>query len=301
MITDVEEWTQHLSAADLPPMLARDAVTEDFRARVVTGRLGAVRLAELATPGGECFRDEEGVREADQGLCQIYLTRRGRTRLQQAGRVAELGAGDLAVVDPAAPLEVVTTDTRYLTLLVPRHLLGLDSEDLSRLSGHRIDGSAGSGALLTALVRTAVRSIGTFAEEEANRSGTALTELVSALLSSRLPRLSPDEALRGRIRAYIKANLSAPGLDPRSVAAAHHISVRRLHQLFRPEPLTVAALIRHNRLERCRTDLTGCRHLSVAAVAARWGFTDGAHFSRLFRATYGCTPTEHRQNPPTMH
>ena len=298
----MEKWAEQLSAADLPPMRARGAMAEDFRARLVTGRLGAVRLAELATPGGECFRDEAAVREADQELCQIYLTRHGRTRLRQSGRSAELGVGDLAVIDPAAPLEVLTTDTRYLTLLVPRPLLGLDSEDLDRLSGQRIDGSTGAGALLTSLLRTAVRAIGTFAEEEASHSGTAVTELVSALLSSRLPRLSPEDALRSRIRAYINANLAAPGLDPRSVAAAHHISVRRLHQLFRPEPLTVAALIRHNRLEGCRADLTdpGRQHLSVTAIAARRGFTDAAHFSRLFRAAYGCTPTEHRRKTPTM-
>lgn len=70
------------------------------------------------------------------------------------------------------------------------------------------------------------------------------------------------------------------------IAAAHHISVRRLHKLFEDQPQTVAALIRQHRLERCRADLARSDR-TVTAVAARWGFSDPAHFSRLFKATYG--------------
>ena len=62
--------------------------------------------------------------------------------------------------------------------------------------------------------------------------------------------------------------------------------VRRLHKLFEDQPLTVAALIRRRRLERCRAELTGSGR-TVTAVAARWGFSDPAHFSKLFKATYG--------------
>ena len=32
----------------------------------------------------------------------------------------------------------------------------------------------------------------------------------------------------------------------------------------------------------------------VAAVAARWGFVDAAHFSRAFKTTYGVSPSEYR-------
>jgi AraC-like DNA-binding protein len=31
-------------------------------------------------------------------------------------------------------------------------------------------------------------------------------------------------------------------------------------------------------------------------VAARWGLPDSAHFSRLFRRTYGLPPAEYRRN-----
>ena len=35
-------------------------------------------------------------------------------------------------------------------------------------------------------------------------------------------------------------------------------------------------------------------HGTIGALAATWGFTDPARFSRAFRAAYGCSPTEAR-------
>jgi AraC-like DNA-binding protein len=33
----------------------------------------------------------------------------------------------------------------------------------------------------------------------------------------------------------------------------------------------------------------------ISAIAARWGFPDPAHFSRLFKATYGRSPRQFRR------
>ncbi|HEY5833856.1 MAG TPA: helix-turn-helix domain-containing protein [Streptomyces sp.] len=55
--------------------------------------------------------------------------------------------------------------------------------------------------------------------------------------------------------------------------------------------------MRHRRLERCRHDLADPQWDSrpVYALAARWGFTDSAQFSRAFRAAYGVPPSAYRQ------
>ena len=299
LISDPDVWVQALATAGLPPMRARGDLGGDFRAELAGGALGAVRLAELIAPGGACFRDEAGVRAGDHGFCQIYLGIAGQSRMEQDGRTAQLGTAALVVIDPALPLEVTTTRAHFLTLLVPEHLLGVEPGDLTRLRGRRIAGDVGAGALLASLARAAVRSGGDLGAEEASRSGVAIAELTTAVLAAQLPRgrRSPDETLRAGVRAFVATRLRQPDLNPASIAAAHHISVRRLHQLFREEPFTVAALIRHSRLERCRADLAApeYRGQSVAVVAARWGFTDPAHFSRLFKAEYGLTASEARR------
>ncbi|WP_416442839.1 helix-turn-helix domain-containing protein [Leucobacter sp. HNU] len=58
----------------------------------------------------------------------------------------------------------------------------------------------------------------------------------------------------------------------------------------------MSAYIRSQRLEHCRRDLTNpaLTDRPVSAIAARWGFIDAAHFSRVFRAHFGSTPREVR-------
>jgi AraC-like DNA-binding protein len=110
---------------------------------------------------------------------------------------------------------------------------------------------------------------------------------------------SPEARRRGlllRIHAFLEDRLDDPGLDLATVAAAHHISVRYLQKLFEDEGETVTGWIRARRMEHCRRDLAEARfaELPVSSVAARWGLHDPAHFSRLFKATYGLSPRDYR-------
>ncbi|KUJ41742.1 hypothetical protein ACZ90_67835 [Streptomyces albus subsp. albus] len=60
------------------------------------------------------------------------------------------------------------------------------------------------------------------------------------------------------------------------------ISTRYLYTLFQDEGRTAAAWIRECHLERCRRELAdSCLgNRPIHAIAARWGFTDKAYFSR---------------------
>jgi AraC-like DNA-binding protein len=59
---------------------------------------------------------------------------------------------------------------------------------------------------------------------------------------------------------------------------------------------SVSGYIRHERLEAVRRDLQNpaLTHRSVAALAARWCFVDAAHFSLVFRESYGFPPSQAR-------
>jgi AraC-like DNA-binding protein len=53
------------------------------------------------------------------------------------------------------------------------------------------------------------------------------------------------------------------------------------------------------RLDRCRRDLIDprLRNHPIHHIAAQWGFTSAAHFSRVFRAAYGLSPRDYRDRP----
>jgi len=100
------------------------------------------------------------------------------------------------------------------------------------------------------------------------------------------------------IQAFIQRHLGDPRLSPAMIAAAHHMSLRSLQQLFHDQGLTVAAWIRQRRLERCRRDLADPALVSrpVAAIAGRWGFSSAGDFSRAFPAVHGLPPAEYRMS-----
>ena len=74
--------------------------------------------------------------------------------------------------------------------------------------------------------------------------------------------------------------------------------MRTLHQIFEGSGETVAGEIRRRRIEKCRLDLAdpGQRQTPVAAIGARWGLSDPAHFSRLFRSAVGQPPAGYRRS-----
>ncbi|GAA4832384.1 hypothetical protein GCM10025787_09630 [Saccharopolyspora rosea] len=74
-----------------------------------------------------------------------------------------------------------------------------------------------------------------------------------------------------RIRGFIEDHLAAPDLGPARIAAAHYISTRHLHNIFREHGTTVASRVRARRLESCRRDLLDPVHADsgVAAIAAK--------------------------------
>ncbi|MFS8201746.1 helix-turn-helix domain-containing protein [Streptomyces sp. CWNU-52B] len=288
MFTDIENFQESLAASGLPPVLSGRHDSGEFRASVLARDLGSLKLIELTTPEGECFRDARCARADDAELWQIDLMTRGHARVEQGRGTAELGPTDLVLIDPARPVRFASTDCTHVTMLVPRRELRLRPGDAARLAGVRIRGDRGPAALVSSLARDMARSLTGFRTREADRSAAAVIELVSVALEAQLgdAHPDPDEVLRDRVLGYIEARLSDRDLTPARIAAAHHIAVRRLHRLFEDQPLTVAALIRRRRLERCRADLARSDR-TVSAVATRWGFADPAHFSRLFKATFG--------------
>ncbi|MEV6848175.1 helix-turn-helix domain-containing protein [Actinoplanes sp. NPDC051411] len=129
--------------------------------------------------------------------------------------------------------------------------------------------------------------------------GEAGANLLAGLISAEAgpPADLTDEALRVSVLAHIATHLGRPGLDPASVARAHHISTRTLYRLFEGADQSVAETIRGRRLDRIRADLAEpalARHPTME-IAALWGFPVQAHFIRAFHARFGMTPAAYRR------
>ena len=104
------------------------------------------------------------------------------------------------------------------------------------------------------------------------------------------------DVLLPQVTTYVYRHLGDPDLTPARIAAAHFISIRSLHRLWESRGVSISGWIREVRLARCRRDLAdpALAHESIGTIAARWGMRNAAHFSRMYREAYGCSPRDHR-------
>lgn len=235
----------------------------------------------------------------DRSFFKVSLMLAGRGLLIQDGREAVLEPGSLAVYDTSRPYSLVFDDEfRTMVAMFPRQLLTLPADLIGELTAVRISGREGLGAVVAPYLGQLADNLDQIAGTTGARLAHSALDLITTVFSHELgldDAADPHRALMQRIRAHIDRNLGAD-LSPASIAAAHYISTRHLHGLFREQGTTVSTWIRMRRLECCRRDLCDPlqAHRPVAAIGARWGFPDAAHFSRVFKSIYGTSPSEYR-------
>ena len=245
----------------------------------------------------------------ERGYGGVGLVLEGKVVISQDGRQAVVGAGDFSFLDGTrASRVVVPDDLRMIGVVVPLERISLPRHVLGDVTATRADGASGCGALFTAFLTALASNLGAIRpQQEAGLSAAVGDLLTAALANAGATSGDPGadgvrSALLKRIRGFVEAEISNPGLSPARIAAAHHISVRQLHRLFEGEDMTIAEFVRARRLAGCGRDLAdpALGGLSIGAVAARWGITDSAKFSRLFRAAYGLSPREYRARRETV-
>jgi AraC-like DNA-binding protein len=136
---------------------------------------------------------------------------------------------------------------------------------------------------------------------EAASVGAATAQLARGLLvttakpADRAGREALNDYLVDRILLFIKMNLWNPDLTADQIAAAHNISVRYLHKIWSPRPLSLAETIMSLRLDAAQHQLAQYPSAGIALVAHRCGFADASHFSRRFRGAFGVSPRDWRR------
>jgi AraC-like DNA-binding protein len=215
-----------------------------------------------------------------------------------------LGQSDIASYESSHPYTVhATTPFELVVFALPRSVLGPHGDRLCHQTALRITGSAGIGQLAASFfLHIAERLQAPDVHGSDFDVGESVLDLVRALYTGRhhpAGTHGPDsgEPMLVRIKAYIEANLGDPDLSPALIAKANSISVRYLYKLFESEQIAVGQWIRQRRLDRCRRDIAdpALSHETIFGIASRWGWVSAAHFSRLFRATYGCPPRSYRE------
>ncbi|MGW5636046.1 AraC-like ligand-binding domain-containing protein [Streptomyces sp. NPDC003832] len=294
-------WHEELTSSFLPVQLS-PADDRPFSGSISAVSLGPARVSAVLTTPMNCLRTKRNMLGDEEPYVLVVLQVQGRTVMEQDGREACLAPGDLVLYDTTRPFRTtpVVSDgsmQEQRVLNVPQSLLGLSEADLHRFTATAIRGDYGLGAMFIPFLLALAEEAAACPPSTGARLAGHAADLLATLLNERIGD-KPDcftpaqQHLMRHVEAYINLHLADPALSPEVIALAHHISVRYLHKLFQMQQGTVSGFIRRRRLEECKRELRrGAGGFSVSAVAQRWGFASPAHFSRLFRSTYGVTPS----------
>ncbi|MEU7137253.1 helix-turn-helix domain-containing protein [Streptomyces sp. NPDC046261] len=326
MLTETEFRTEDLPGADRfdywrerigrthAPLDLHSPYAADYRARQRVVELGAVHVWPTTHQALRFRRTPKLIRQSDPEQYHIGIPLHGTNRVAWADQKAQYGPYEIQAFDSSRAFEVTSEVTSEGTSVngtdlfsgigieIPKSLLHLPQHKMDRLFAHGMSGREGVGALLVQFLTQLTADTSSYLPSDGPRLGTVVIDLLSALFAHALdadrslPPESRSRTLVLRIRAHVQRNLHDPGLTPRAIAAAHNISTSYLHRLFQDEHETVAAWIRHQRLERARRDLAdpAMRSVAIHAIAARWGFPRAADFTRAFRTAYGMPPKNYR-------
>ncbi len=297
---DIAEFRAAVSDSFVPLQVS-SAGADRFRGVIRGAAVDEVHVTDLRATPHVVERTPELIARGDRPYFKLSLMLAGTGLLVQDGREAVITPGDLAVYDTDRPYSLVfDEDFRTMVVMFPKHLLSLPSDLVGQLTAVRISGHEGLGGMVAPYLSQLASNLDQLAGATGARLAHSALDLVSTVFTRELGlddlAADPHRALMQRIRGHIDRHLASTELSPASIAAAHYISTRHLHGLFQEQGTTVSTWIRTRRLEQCRRDLLDplLSDRPVAAIAARWGFMDAAHFSRAFKSAYGVSPSEYR-------
>jgi AraC-like DNA-binding protein len=241
------------------------------------------------------------VRASTRRYFKLGVQLQGTGLLVQGARETLLQPGSLAIYDTDRPYSLAFDgDFRSLVVMFPIHLVDLPLEAVEQLTATPLDRSGGIGPLIVPHLANLAENLQLLAGPGGARLTRNTVDLVVTMLSNELAlgrvEVSPRQRLFTEITQFIDENLRSPDLSPGRIASEHFISPRHLNALFHDNEATVSTWVRRRRLEECRQRLLdpAFDSRSITSIAGEWGFADAAHFSRAFRAEFGCSPREAR-------
>lgn len=293
-------WTDSSDRAFFPCTFERrDAL--GFNGTVRQYLMGPLTISRVTSAATSVSRTWSDIADHDPEAVHLSLQLQGCTVFSQHDRATAVAAGEMVLYDTSHPFSVVTDEPYDLVVLeCSRLLLGLRGNDPVSHFAAPLRGEVARMLVAPFLTRLAYGLADGTVREGDTDLGESAVYLLRALCgdSGAVPdaRKPPVVDLLSRVKVHIEERLSDPDLRPDSIAAAHYVSTRHLQKLFKADGITVTDWIRERRLAGCRRDLRNPLHAgeTILTVATRWGLVNPAHFSRSFRAEYGCTPSEFR-------
>jgi AraC-like DNA-binding protein len=273
-----------------------------FHADLELRRAGLIDIMTNTVTAVDTSRSPTLVRDGDDTL-MVMLLLGGRAHQTQFGDDCELNAGDGIICDLAYPGEFnLVTDSKLLTLKIPRMRISALLPRMSRFAGAKLDKDPVALRLLSGYLAGTLDADLGGSVRAARLHQDHIADLVALALGTEgEPRALAEQrgaqaVRRAAVVRAMEASMADPALDAIAVASRLGITVRYVHHLLEPTGRTFSEHLRDKRLARAVELLCDDRQRQrrIADIAFEVGFSDLSYFNRMFRRKYRGTPTDIR-------
>lgn len=276
---------------------------QGFEGRIVQHSTGSLDFSEVRVDSHSVLRTARQHHGSGDDSFFVMVQREGESWIEQDGRAGWLREGEFVLLDGSRAYAMrFPHRIHHDVLKLPRSALQASMSDPARFTSLAMSGNRGAGRIFLGVLNTLRDTAADLVGGTAAGVGDALVDLLSASIASvssaqvKVPS-NLERYHRERVRGVVRERLFDPELSVESVAATVQLSTRYLQRLFEDEPLTLSAWIWHERIDAARRVLLSPanRNLSLTQIAYTVGFKDPAHFSRMFKATYGTNPRDFKR------
>ncbi|CAN7764275.1 AraC family transcriptional regulator [Cupriavidus necator] len=250
-------------------------------------------------------RGWDHIRDNKENVLTLWYIKRGSMTLSQMGNTCELKAGDFAFTRSNSPMRYENIPCNYeaaewLFIVFPLEVMhqyfphGVPVCTGINISNERQAAMPMLISMLCEVAESLNREVTDALIGALLKEAALLTEQQGAQVER---RQSIGEKRIEDITSYISLHLANPEISLSMVAQGCKISPRYLCHLLRENNTTFSQLLWTGRLNEAKKWLLRLdkRHYGINEIAYMTGYKSVAHFSRMFRERFGCSPREFRR------
>lgn len=295
-----KKWTEQVEdeywATTIEPY---DAKT--FTGSIIQRQAGGYGLSKVNVAPHLLKRELKHIRRSEIADVLLIMINSGSCIVGYANTTIELSPTDLCLVNGWEPYSLhVPNDTEMLTFRMPCSALEARSKvKTEKLAFKHMEAQNGIPKITATVLNEAFNQLEHIPRGQDRVLLNNLASIVCASLQV-MPDQDNDrstyyEQLIRSVRRYIEKHIEDEGLNAEMIAQAHGISVRYLNKIFEFEPDTAVKYIRSLRLRLfSQRLLTDSSKSTIKELVFGCGFSDYAHFHRVFKRYFQCTPNEYR-------
>jgi AraC-like DNA-binding protein len=282
-----------------------DQPSGEVRACIRKGVCEPITLMRSVNATGISFRRSwHHIRAKKAAVRFLYFISQGELQVVNSAGSYVVGPGQFAIINADEPFFSRTTvgergSFECSLAVVPEHMV-LSCLPWARDCNMAFDVDAGHRQLTNALLDLLCAHGANLGRKSAESLATAFLQSVSDSVGDQITSLArPCSTMDKRfndIQACIQKYSTAADLTCDRVAEYCGISPRYVCYVLRANNTSFSDLLWSQRLPSARDWLISesFRRYPIHKVACMAGFKSAAHFSRMFKSTYGISPKEYR-------